>query len=34
MECLMAIFQGIFASVGKIFIVAGGLGTGISFYEF
>ena len=25
-------FQGFFASIGEIFILAGGLGTGLSFY--
>ena len=32
--CLMAVFQGIFASIDKIFVVAGGLDTGVSFYGF
>ena len=29
---LIAIFRGFFASIGEIFILAGGLGTGLSFY--
>ena len=29
---LVAIFRDFFASIGKIFILAGGLGTGLSFY--
>ena len=31
-EGLISICQEIFASVGKVCIVAGGLGTGLSFY--
>ena len=31
-KCLMAIFWGDFASAGGIFILAGGLATGLSFY--
>ena len=33
-KCLIAIFQGISASIGEIFAVAGGLGDGVSFYGF
>ena len=29
---LISVFQGPFAIIGKIFITAGGLGTGLSFY--
>ena len=29
---LISVFQGFFASVGEIFILAGGLGAGLSFY--
>ena len=33
-ESLISIFEEFFASIEKIFILAGGLGTRLSFYEF
>ena len=32
-KCLISVFQEFAASIDKTFILAGGLGTGLSFYE-
>ena len=31
-KSVVSVFQGFFASIGKIFNLAGGLGAGVSFY--
>ena len=33
-EDLISVFQEVFTSISEIFILAGGLGTGLSFMEF